>query len=55
MPYFADKLEDDFAVFLDDCHRGGEQNIAKQWSEKYNLSGLFLPEREIYASFILRE
>lgn len=45
LPYFAEKLANNFAVFLDDCNRPGEQNIAKAWAEKYDLDAIFLPEK----------
>jgi len=45
LPVLHSRLSEDFAVYLDDCNRPGEQSIAKSWSESYDLDGLFLPER----------
>lgn len=45
LPYFSDRLSEDFVVFLDDCNRPGEQKIAKAWADKYNLDALYLPEK----------
>lgn len=39
------RLAPDFTVFLDDCHRRGEQDIATTWTEEFKLTGQFLPEK----------
>ncbi len=43
LPFFREKLADDFAIFLDDCNRAGEQKIAQSWCQQFKLKGQFLP------------
>jgi predicted O-methyltransferase YrrM len=45
LPALRSCMRENFVVFLDDCNRPGEQAIAKDWSNDFNLDGLFLPER----------
>lgn len=45
LPALHPFLNDNYVVYLDDCNRPGEQAIAKDWSNSFNLDGLFLPER----------
>lgn len=45
LPALKHLCADDVAVYLDDCHRQGEQSIAKDWSSDFNLKGRFMPER----------
>lgn len=37
LPYFKDRLSDDFAVIVDDADRKGEAFIVKKWQEKFKL------------------
>ncbi len=37
-PFIEPYLDDDFAVFLDDIAREGEQKIAKQWGSEYDIT-----------------
>lgn len=43
LPFFQENLAEDFAVFLDDCNRAGEQKIAQSWCQQFKLKGQFLP------------
>jgi predicted O-methyltransferase YrrM len=45
LPALCPYMNDNYVVYLDDCNRPGEQSIAKDWSNAFNLDGLFLPER----------
>ncbi len=37
VPFLINKLADNFAVYLDDTNRKGEQKIISLWKKKYNL------------------
>jgi hypothetical protein len=45
VPFLASRFATDYTVFLDDCHRQGEQDIATTWTEEYRLTGQFLQEK----------
>lgn len=38
LPFIEPYLEDDFAVFLDDIAREGEQNVARKWDREYDIT-----------------
>ncbi|MEM9157462.1 MAG: class I SAM-dependent methyltransferase [Verrucomicrobiota bacterium] len=51
LPFFKPRMADNFAVFLDDCHREGEMWIARKWIEEFELKGVYMPEKGDICSF----
>jgi hypothetical protein len=45
LPFFRSRMADDFVVFLDDCNRAGEREIAQLWSKAYALTGQIMQMR----------
>lgn len=52
IPFLAEKISEDFTVFLDDIHRKQEQEIIKQWSKQLDGNPRCI---ERYAYLSLRE